>query len=444
MSAQAGIWTRFRTDRWALGGLAVVALVVGLCALAPWIAPHPEELRPWIGAQPPLSTHPAVGLSERLAIGEAGGPAPGARVVELRVSSGQDRLYRLALRSGALEIRGPDARRLPRLEVPEGAVVVGPRGDEGTAPAGELIAGAPAAPGILGPDRPVRYLRLAAPSPDALWRAERGEDGRVVRLLRDGAPVDGPAEIPGWRVRELRADGVPATSFHLLGTDQQGRDLWARCLHGGRLSLMVGVVATAVSLLIGVLYGAIAGYRGGRTDAAMVAGINILDAVPFLFLVILLMTVADRSLIVFFAALGAVQWLTTARIVRAQVLSLAASEMVLAARAAGLPGTRIVLAHVVPNCLGPVLVFAALTVPAVILEESFLSFIGLGVQQDGRPLDSWGALVAQGMAALGSGGERAWLLIAPATMMTGTLLALNLVGDGLRAALDPRLARLAR
>jgi oligopeptide transport system permease protein len=245
-------------------------------------------------------------------------------------------------------------------------------------------------------------------------------------------------------VRELLADGQPQRSFHLLGTDQQGRDLWARCLHGGRLSLMVGIVATAVSLFIGVLYGAIAGYRGGRTDAAMVAGINVLDAVPFLFLVILLMTVADRSLIVFFAALGAVQWLTTARIVRAQVLSLAASEMVLAARAAGLPGTRIVLAHVVPNCLGPVLVFAALTVPAVILEESFLSFIGLGVQQDGRPLDSWGALVAQGMAALGSGGERLWLLLAPATMMTATLLALNLVGDGLRAALDPRLARMAR
>jgi oligopeptide transport system permease protein len=176
----------------------------------------------------------------------------------------------------------------------------------------------------------------------------------------------------------------------------------------------------------------------------MVAGINVLDAVPFLFLVILLMTLADRSLIVFFAALGCVQWLTTARIVRAQVLTLAASEFVLAARSAGLPGSRIVLRHLLPNCLGPVIVFAALTVPAVILEESFLSFIGLGVQQDGRPLDSWGALVHQGMQALGSGGERGWLLLVPALAMTGTLLALNLVGDGLRATLDPRLARMAK
>jgi len=243
----------------------------------------------------------------------------------------------------------------------------------------------------------------------------------------------------------VRADGRLRTVFHLLGTDLQGRDQWARTLHGGRISLLVGVVATAVSLIIGVLYGALAGWRGGRVDVAMVGAINVLDALPFLFLVILLMTLVGSNIYVLFAALGAVQWLTTARIVRAQVMSLASADFIAAARCAGLPPWRIVVRHLVPSCLGPVIVFAALTVPAVILEESFLAFIGLQVQtSDGLALDSWGALVAQGMAALGTDGARSWLLLVPAGMMTATLLALNLVGDGLRAALDPRLARMAR
>lgn len=436
---------RLRTDRWALGGLIAVALVVALCLLAPWIAPPPEDLRPWLGARPPLSRDPDVALVNRFVPGEAGGPAPGARRLELDVAAGPvPASYRCAIRSGVLQIRAPDARLLARIDVPAGAVVVGPGGVEGPAVPGALAAGAPAPAWLCDARRSVRYLRL--PASDALerWSVERDAAGRTVAIRRDGIAVDGPAELRGERIRAVRADGREATSFHLLGTDQQGRDLWSRTLHGGRLSLLVGVVATAVSLLIGTLYGAVAGYRGGRTDIAMVGMMNVLDAVPFLFLVILLMTVADRSLVIFFAALGAVQWLTTARIVRAQVLSLAGGEFILAARAAGLPGWRIVVAHLVPNCLGPILVFAALTVPAVILEESFLSFIGLGVQQDGRPLDSWGSLVAQGMAALGSDGGRVWLLAVPALAMTGTLLALNLVGDGLRAAIDPRLARMAR
>ena len=437
------LWSHFRRDRWAVGGLAVVAVVVALCVLAPWIAPPPEELRPWLGARPPLSRDPAVALVNRFAPGEATALAAGCRQLELTLSAGADRLYRCALRRGSLEIRGPDARLLDSLTVPLGAVVVGPLGVEGAAVAGELRAGGAAPRWLVDPARPVRYLRLSEATAVQLWSIDCN-DGRVSAIRCDGVPVDHEVELRGERVLALRADGRERNAFHLLGTDQQGRDLWSRTLHGGRLSLLVGLVATAVSLCIGVLYGAIAGYRGGRTDAVMVAGINILDAVPFLFLVILLMTALDRSLIIFFAALGAVQWLTTARIVRAQVLSLAAGDFVLAARSAGLPPWRIITRHLVPNCLGPVLVFAALTVPAVILEESFLSFIGLGVQQDGRPLDSWGSLVAQGMAGLGSHGGQVWLLAVPALAMTGTLLALNLVGDGLRAALDPRLARMAR
>ncbi len=440
----ASLWQHFRRDRWALAGLGIFLLVTLACLLAPWIAPSPEELRPWLGAQPPLSRHPAVTLVERFVPGERSALAAGARQLELQLATGAERLYRCALRRGALEIRGPDARLLDHLDVPVGAVVIGPQGVERTAQAGALHAGGDAPRWLVDAAKPVRYLRLSDPGALQTWVIACDGDGTVTSITRDGEPVSGEVELRGERVQSLRADGHERTAFHLLGTDQQGRDLWARTLYGGRLSLLVGLVATAVSLCIGVLYGAVAGYRGGRTDAAMVAGINILDAVPFLFLVILLMTTFDRNLITFFAALGAVQWLTTARIVRAQVLALAGGDMVLAARASGLPPWRILLRHLVPNCLGPILVFAALTVPAVILEESFLSFIGLGVQQDGRPLDSWGSLVAQGMAALGSDGGQAWLLAVPALAMTGTLLALNLVGDGLRAALDPRLARMAR
>ncbi len=425
-------------------GLVVVSTVVLLCVLAPWIAPSPETLRPWLDATPPLSRHPDVLLVERFAVGETSAMAPSARRIELDVAAGSELMYRCALKRGVLELRGPDAGLLERLDVPANAVVVGAKGDLGLATAGVITTGSAPPAWLVTAAESVRYLRIASPGPMQRWVIERKNNGLVSHITCDGTAINKPVELRGERVLAVRADGVAQTAFHLLGTDQQGRDLWARVLHGGRLSLLVGLVATTVSLLIGVLYGAIAGYRGGRIDVAMVGAINVLDAVPFLFLVILLMTVADRSLIVFFAALGAVQWLTTARIVRAQVLSLASSEFVLAARSSGLPSSRIIIHHLIPNCLGPVLVFAALTVPAVIMEESFLSFIGLGVQQDGRPLDSWGSLVGSGMTALGTNGDRCWLLIAPACAMTGTLLALNLIGDGLRAALDPRLARMAK
>jgi oligopeptide transport system permease protein len=441
----SALWTRLSSDRWALGGLCFFVVVAALCLLAPWIAPPPEDLRPWLGAQPPCSSHPAVGQRNAFVPGSAEGPAPTARRLEFRLAAGSAQAYRCALRQGRLELRGPDARQLERLAIPAGAVIVGPAGDEGFAVAGELAAGGPAPAWLVDAGRPVRYLRLFAPGPEQIWEITRGADGRVEAITCDGAAVSGTVELRGELVRSFHADGREQTALHLLGTDQQGRDLWARTLHGGRLSLTVGLVATVVSLLLGTLIGALAGFRGGRTDATVVAGINVLDSVPFLFLVILLMTVAkDRSLFVFFAALGCVQWLTTARIVRAQVLSLAGAEFVLAARTAGLPPWTILYRHLIPNCLGPIVVFASLTVPAVILEESFLSFIGLGVQQDGRPLDSWGALIAQGMSALGSDGGQSWLLLVPASLMTATLLALNLVGDGLRSALDPRLARMAR
>lgn len=425
---------------WRGWSAAVVAAVAALCLAAPWIAPPPDDLRPWLGALPPLSHSLAVPLVVRL---EPGAPGPGGRRALFRFDDGEAPQYRCVLRRGRLAITGPDARPVARLAVPEGALVIGPRGIEGRAEAGELADGGPP-PRWLTPAAPVRYLRLPAAGRLREALAEQDEAGRIVRLALDGEPLAAALEIPGDRVRALEIDGRTPRVFHLLGTDPQGRDLWARLLHGGRLSLAVGIVATLVALCIGSLYGAIAGWRGGRTDAMLVAGIDILDAVPFLFLVILLMTVVDRSLVVFFAALGCVQWLTTARIVRAQVLALAQREFILAARCLGLPERRILLRHLLPQCLGPILVFAALTVPAVIIEESFLSFIGLGVQHEGRPLDSWGALIHQGLQALGSDGGRAWLLLAPAAMLVLTLVALHDLAERARAALDPRLAGLVR
>jgi oligopeptide transport system permease protein len=432
--SDASLWSAFRRDRLAVLGLGIVTLVTLACVAAPLIAPDATAMRPWVGAVAPLSRVPDVPAELDLTPGTSAPLAARSRI-ELHIDPGDGPLWRLAMRRGVLEIRAPDARLATRLDIPIGSVVVGPQGDERLAQPERLLAGHVPPAWLLDAARPVRYLRLPGSAPTVVHAVVT--DGRI-------SSIDGPALVRGDTVRRALVDGRAHTRLHLLGTDLQGRDLWARTLYGGRISLLVGLVATLVALCIGVLYGAIAGWRGGRTDAAMLGAINVLDALPFLFLVILLMTLVGNNLYTLFAALGAVQWLTTARIVRAQVLALAGGDMVAAARSLGLPAHRILLHHLVPSCIGPVIVFAALTVPAVILEESFLAFIGLQVQHDGLALDSWGALVAQGMAALGSGGDRAWLLLVPASVMTATLLALNLVGDGLRAALDPRLARMAR
>ena len=236
-------------------------------------------------------------------------------------------------------------------------------------------------------------------------------------------------EIPDW---DHYSTPPSLETGHLFGTDALGRDLFVRTMIGGRISLLVGLVATLVSLLIGVSYGAVAGYFGGRVDNIMMRFVDGIYAMPFMFFVIVLMVIFGRNIFLIFVAIGAINWLDMARIVRGQTLSLKNKDFVEAARACGATEMQIIRRHIIPNLLGVVIVYVTLTIPQVILVESFLSFLGLGVQE---PLTSWGALVNEGAQEL----ETApWSLLFPAGFLAATLFAFNFLGDGLRDALDPK------
>lgn len=260
--------------------------------------------------------------------------------------------------------------------------------------------------------------------------------GIAVLIIVTLAAAFGPAFSPyAYDDQDTDLGAVRPSAQHWLGTDPLGRDLLTRLLYGGRVSLMVGLAATAVSLLIGVLYGAIAGFAGGRADALMMRIVDILYALPFTIFVIVLMVFFGRNILLLFLAIGAVQWLTMARIVRGQVLSLREKEFVEAAVVMGLTKRQILLRHIIPNTLGPVVIYATLTVPNVMLLEAFLSFLGLGVQP---PMSSWGLLIKEGVETME---EYPWLLIYPSVALSAALFALNFLGDGLRDALDPRAAK---
>ncbi|MGD9742411.1 MAG: ABC transporter permease subunit [Dongiaceae bacterium] len=219
---------------------------------------------------------------------------------------------------------------------------------------------------------------------------------------------------------------------YYFGTDANGRDLFVRTLYGGQVSLSIAAVATLVSLAIGVIWGAVAGFVGGRIDAAMMRIVDILYALPFVFFVILLTVIFTRNFLLMYVAIGAVSWLDMARIVRGQTLSLKRKEFVEAAEAGGVSRFNILRRHIIPNTLGPVVIYMTLTIPQVILIESFVSFLGLGVQE---PSASWGTMINEGANVM----EIApWALLYPATVLVATLIALNFVGDGLRDALDPK------
>jgi len=258
-------------------------------------------------------------------------------------------------------------------------------------------------------------------------------DPRVTRY------VDRPDEFDDSRVtgtsdggKTVAVAGTVHRTYFPMGTDGNGRDLFARIMIGGRISLTVGILATFVSLVIGVVYGAISGFAGGRTDNVLMRIVEILYSLPFVFLVIVLVVFFGRNFVLIFVAIGAIEWLDMARIVRGQTLSLKRREFVAAAEAMGLSDWQTIRRHIIPNTLGPVIVFVTILVPRVILLESFLSFLGLGVQE---PLTSLGALIAEGAANI----EAApWLLIFPSVFFVATLFALNFLGDGLRDAFDPR------
>jgi oligopeptide transport system permease protein len=272
---------------------------------------------------------------------------------------------------------------------------------------------------------------------DALRRLLRNRGavaGMIVLGLLVAAAVAGPYLAP-FRYDAVNKSDVwlaPLQHGHLFGTDALGRDLLARLLMGLRVSLAIGLVATVVSLVIGVAWGAVAGFVGGRLDEVMMRFVDVLYSLPFIFFVILLMVTFGSNFILIFVAIGAVEWLTMSRIVRGQTLTLKHKEFVEAARAAGLTSGGIIARHIVPNLLGPVVVYVTLTIPAVILAESFLSFLGLGVQP---PMASLGTLIAHGAQDM----ELApWLLIFPSAVMVVTLMSFNFIGDGLRDAIDPK------
>jgi len=439
---------RFLRHRLAVAGSLAVIVMALAVAFGPMVLPHdPTLIRSWLRELPPAARVPDALGENRLALAaEPDVPATwlAAGAVTIHAEQIDATLYRIVQRRGLISDIALDAtgQSIATLDLAGPYVAVREQLADGhrDLPKHPLTVGQPPPPGVFAADQAVIYIQTVDAVHERLVHAEFTA-GRVTALSLNGEPV-ADLTIPSTEITRVTDPAGRELALRFwLGTDALGRDMLVRILSGGRISLMIGVVATLVSLLIGVLYGATSGYLGGRIDRLMMGGVDVLYAIPFMFVVIILMVLVGRSLIMLFVALGAVQWLTMSRIVRGQVLSLREQEFIAAARLSGCSAWTIVTRHLIPHTIGPVVVYTSLTVPAVILEESFLAFIGLAVQWNGQNLSSWGLLVHDGILALGDGGERAWLLIAPALALATTLFGLNALGDGLRDAFDPKHAK---
>jgi oligopeptide transport system permease protein len=293
---------------------------------------------------------------------------------------------------------------------------------------------------ILGSDRVLQAA--AGQAPRSLWalagrrfRRNRAAIGSIyvlalIALTAILVPMFWPHGIEDAAWEKILAP-PSFDDWHWFGTDANGRDLFVRVFYGGRISLTIGLLTTTVALLIGVTYGAVAGFIGGRTDGFMMRFVDVMYSLPLLFFIIILVTVFGRNIYLVFVAIGAVEWLTMSRIVRGQTLSVKSKEYVESAVAIGMSRGAILARYIIPNVLGPVVVYVTLLIPTNIVVESYLSFIGLGVQE---PLTSWGLLISQGSGQLDSA---PWLIFFPATLLAITMFCFNFIGDGLRDALDP-------
>lgn len=273
---------------------------------------------------------------------------------------------------------------------------------------------------------------------DGFYRLQKNKlaiIGIIILLIIGISALLAPWLSPySYAEQDLALGASPPSAQHWLGTDTLGRDLFTRILYGSRVSLMVGIVATTVALIIGITWGLVAGYIGGIIDNTMMRIVDILYALPFSIFIILLTVIFGKNIILLFLAIGAVEWLTMARIVRGQVLSLRKQEFVDAAITMGVSSNNIMFKHILPNAMGPIVIYTTLTIPNVILLESFLSFLGLGIQ---APQSSWGSLISEGVESME---EYPWLLIFPGFILSATLFSLNFIGDGLRDAFDPRMS----